>query len=103
MRSPSVKALTAAFRDLDAKGARKIKKLAAEAGSNTLAALREMDKILDTHGVEALLPLNYYKSAPYEYLNAGDAYATTLIYTRATNTLRIGCWGDIVEAHPEWE
>ena len=105
MRSPSVNALVSAFRDLDAKGAHKIKKLAAKAGSHPVEALREMSEILDMHGVEALGPrhYDYFKPSPYEYLNAGDTYATTLIYDRAKDTLSIGSWGDIAERHPEWE
>jgi hypothetical protein len=105
VKAPTVKALVAEFRDLDEKGARQIRKLAREAGSNPDAALREMDKILDMHGVEALGPrhYDYFKPSPYEYLNAGDTYATTLIYDRAKDTLSIGCYGDVVEAHPEWD
>jgi len=99
MRSPSVKSLVAAFRDLDPKGARQIKKIARGAGWNGhYAALCAIDKILGMHGVEALGPSEYeYGPPPYEYLNAGDTYATTLIYKRATDTLFIGCYGDVVE------
>ena len=64
--------------------------------------LHAIDRILGTHGVEALRhPRDGELDAPrWEYLNAGDPYATTLLYTRATDTLRIGCWGDIAERLP---
>lgn len=69
-------------------------------------ALHAIDRILGTHGVEGLGPQRSGDYAPaFEYLNAGDTYATTLVYTRDTDTLRIGCWGDIVETHDtrgEW-
>ena len=65
--------------------------------------LHALDIILGTHGVEALGPdVGGPNPPPFEYLNSGDPYATTLIYTRATDTLRIGCWGDIAERHPSW-
>ncbi len=61
-------------------------------------AMHAIDRILGTHGVEVLgPPRNGDYAPPYEYCNAGDAYASTLIYKRATDTLLIGSWGDIVE------
>lgn len=69
-------------------------------------AMHAIDRVLGTHGVEGLGPPRSGDYAPpFEYCNAGDTYAATLIYTRATDTLRIGCWGDIVEKHDtkgEW-
>lgn len=65
--------------------------------------LHALDNILCTHGVEALGPdVGGPNPPPFEYLNSGNTYGTTLIYTRATDTLRIGCWGDIAERHPSW-
>ncbi len=67
-------------------------------------ALEAMNEIMDTHGVEALGPGREGDYAPpYEYLNTGDTYAATLIYHRASDSLRIGSWGDIAERHPNWE
>ena len=101
MRSPSVKKLVAAFRDLDARGARQIKKIASDAGSgfrSVSEALEKINIILEMHGVEGMGPVDRYDYAPaYEYLNAGDTYATTLIYKRATDRLFIGTYGDVVE------
>jgi hypothetical protein len=67
-------------------------------------ALHAMDVVLGTFGVEGLGPTSGPSYAPpYEYLNAGDTYATTLIYRNKTDTLSVGNWGDIAERHPNWE
>jgi hypothetical protein len=134
MRMPSMKNLLATFRDLNDEDAANIRAIGRAADDQdalhtaltrdarlvSLAAdvarapmnrmwcrtyaLRAMDVLLGTHGVEALTPSpgwhNGYGPAPYEYLNAGDAYAATLIYTAATDTVRIACWGDIAERFP---
>lgn len=138
MRCPSVKALCATFRDLTREQALLIRKLAKRVddrerfeavlekycpdtvhlrgglysyNGRVEVALGEMDRLLGTHGVEALPGQDHWQDfgdwryPPWEYLNAGDPYVATLIYTRMTNTLRIGCWGDIVERHDrkgEW-
>lgn len=142
MRAPSVKRLCAAFRDLEPKGARLIRKLAHAAddreglysllNSEELRAfaprrcevedydlrrhslrvervLEAIDQIVGTCGVEALgsQDSDAWESGwpRWEYLNAGDTYATTLIYWRDSDALRLGCWGDIVERHDpkgEW-
>jgi hypothetical protein len=66
-------------------------------------ALHAINEIMGTYGVEGLGPPRGGDYAPpYEYLNTGDTYATTLIYSRDGNNLRIGSWGDIAERHPEW-
>ena len=64
--------------------------------------LHAVDVILGTHGVECLRrkhgrPL---EAPPYEYCNAGDPYTATLIYSRATDNIYIGCWATLVENHP---
>ena len=70
----------------------------------TTVALHAMNEILGTHGVEGLGPPRSGDYAPpYEYLNAGDTYAGTLIYDRGGDRLFVGTWGDVVEKHPEWE
>lgn len=67
-------------------------------------ALHAMDTILGTYGVEPLGPTSGPSYAPpYEYLNTGDTYGTTLIYRRKTDTVSIGDWGSIAERHPNWE
>ena len=66
-------------------------------------ALHAINIVLGTYGVEPLGTVRAFSGPSYEYCNAGDTYATTLIYTRATDTIRIGCWGDIAERMPASE
>ena len=67
-------------------------------------ALHAMDQVIGTFGVEPLGPTSGPSYAPpYEYLNTGDTYGTTLIYRRKTDSLTIGSWGDIAERHPDWK
>lgn len=72
-------------------------------GSNiwrTTVALHAINALVGMHGVEALGPVRSGDYAPkYEYLNAGDAYSATLIYSRDSRNLFIGCWGDIAERY----
>lgn len=63
-------------------------------------ALHAMDQILGTYGVEGLGAGNAFDGPAYEYLNTGDTYATTLIYSRKADALTIGAWGDIAERMP---
>lgn len=66
-------------------------------------ALHAMNEIMDTYGVEGLGPPRSGDYAPpYEYLNTGETYDTTLIYRRSDNSLNIGSWGDVAERHPDW-
>ena len=69
-------------------------------------ALHAMDVVVGTFGVEPLGPTSGPSYAPpYEYLNAGDTYATTLVYRRKTDNLFISTMGDIVEKYDrkgEW-
>lgn len=129
MRCPSTKTLTATFRDLSIKDANLIRKLAKAVDSadeleklidkscpqtrdyarschgdpytsqmwRTTMALHAIDVALGGYGVESLGP-----RSEYEYINFGDPYTTTLIYRRKTDSLSIGCWGDIAEKHPNW-
>jgi len=66
-------------------------------------ALHAINEVVGGYGVEALGPdVGGMQPPPYEYINMGDTYAATLIYSRQTNTLSIGSWGDIAERHPSW-
>jgi hypothetical protein len=70
----------------------------------TTVALHAMNEIMGTHGVEGLgPPRSGDYAAPYEYLNAGDTYAATLVFDRDNDRLFVSTWGDIAEKHPEWE
>ena len=55
-----------------------------------------LNEIAETHGVEVLMGRDE-QWPDYEYLNSGDTYTATLIYSNKTGTFRVGCWGDIVE------
>lgn len=61
-------------------------------------ALHAMNVLLEMHGVEALGPVRDGDYTPqYEYLNTGDQYLTTLIYSRNSHNVFLGCAGDIAE------
>ncbi len=62
-------------------------------------ALHAIDTLLGTHGVESLGEGSSSEgfAPPFEYCNAGDSYAATLVYKRASDRLFVGCWGDIAE------
>lgn len=63
--------------------------------------LYALDELLGTHGVEPMgmgNSRNERHAPAYEYLNAGDTYATTLIYDRDHDRIIISSWGDIVES-----
>jgi len=55
---------------------------------------RRIDQILETHGVEYLGKHKRTGLHVY-YCNAGDTYATTVIFHG--DNLTAGCWGDLVE------
>lgn len=52
-----------------------------------------------THGIEPLPPRG---TTQYEYLNAGDSYAATIVHSKKTDSLSLRCIGDIIEQHPVW-
>ena len=61
-------------------------------------AMRDADKILGTHGVEAVFEEGDYDGdAAMTYLNAGDTYAATLVYDVGEDELYVSTWGDWVE------
>jgi len=65
-------------------------------------ALHALDVLLGTHGVEPIWspeqePHNEVDGPAGEYLNAGDMYATTLVFDRDADEIRIGSWGDFAE------
>ena len=59
------------------------------------AKLSIASEITECHGVEYIEAGRGAKSPTIEYVNAGDPYITTLMWTRGRYC--IGCWGDIVE------
>lgn len=60
-------------------------------------AMRSADELLEGHGVEALGPVNARDGAPYLYINFGDPYDATIMYSRDDNKVFVakGGWGDV--------
>lgn len=65
-------------------------------------ALHAIDAALGTYGVEPLGEVSMRHGPPYEYCNAGDTYATTLVYDRDRDRLIVTSYGDIVESDPRF-
>ena len=58
--------------------------------------LHAIDQVMETYGVEPLGEVEM-DGPPYEYLNTGDSYVTTLIYDRDRDKLIIDSVGDLAE------
>lgn len=58
--------------------------------------LRRMavDIVLETYGVE-FLGVHRRTATAIHYANAGDTYIATALF--CGNTLRVGCWGDLID------
>jgi hypothetical protein len=57
-------------------------------------AQNEINKLIDTHGVE-FLGFHKRTGCPIYYCNAGDGYTGTVMF--AQNRMYVGCWADLVE------
>jgi hypothetical protein len=55
-----------------------------------------LNEVLNMHGVEACFAEGEFRSATFEYLNAGDTYASTLTYRRG-HGWRVSTMGDEIE------
>ncbi len=65
-------------------------------------ALHAMDSILKCSGVECLGYDNDPRSVPmFEYLNVGDPYIATLIYSSETDCMMIRGYGDVLDRVPK--
>jgi len=64
-------------------------------------ALKEIDRLIGTHGVEAIRGDahvdNYFYDVVALYCNAGDTYTTTILYDTDRNRFYVTSWGDWVE------
>jgi len=64
-------------------------------------ALKIVDLILDTHGVEAIRGEEsndpYYGDVVATYCNTGDTYAATILYDVGRGRFELTSWGDWVE------
>ena len=56
--------------------------------------LQQISDVMDGCGVESIPAGHNSRSPGIEYVNMGDAYDTTVMWT---GRFRIGSWGDIVE------
>lgn len=66
-------------------------------------ALHAINDLIGGYGVESMGPARAPNFAPpYEYVEMGDPYATTLVYRRKTDTLSVGSQGDVAEKHLSW-
>jgi hypothetical protein len=63
--------------------------------SNHELKMSAINDLLEMFGVEYMPEGKNAKSPAFEYCNAGDTYATTVIFINGRYV--IGCWGDIVE------
>lgn len=128
MRVPSEKKLMGAFRNVDREEAKLVRKFAKAVDDpealeelveehapsthtwvqqmysdpyrssmwRTSVALHAIGELIGGFGIEAL-------GDKYEYVNMGDTYATTLIYSSDQDRLFIGSWGDFVESEGGFE
>lgn len=93
-RAPSVTALLRTWPALTRADAVRIRKMLLSEGG--LQAVQDAyGAVLGTHGVEYIPAGRNSKSPSMLYLNTGETYGTTIIYSRRTYS--IGAWGDRVE------
>jgi hypothetical protein len=105
MRIPSTKTIAAAFPDLSTDQVREIRRLMEDSsykGDRARdAAMTRIDRILGTHGVEALCCREWFgrynQNIRACYCNAGDPYNQTILLDNATGAFRVLRPGDFVE------
>lgn len=61
-----------------------------------MEAMREMDRLFRTHGVESS---NFKRIGRVYYLNTGDSYTATVLFYGGT--FKIGDWGSLAEKYPD--
>jgi hypothetical protein len=63
--------------------------------------LSALNDVLGMYGVEGLGKNDCHPyNPPFEYLNTGDSYATTIVYKSTTDHFFISSWGDVAENNP---
>ena len=62
-------------------------------GGRPADVMRELDELLDTHGVEYIPGMK----EEIAYLNAGDTYEPTIMYSHDENKYFVSDWGTLVE------
>ena len=63
----------------------------------TFDAMKQASDLLEGFGVESLGPVDMNDGPPYEYINFGDTYDPTIMYSRDKNKVFVamGGWGDV--------
>ena len=64
-------------------------------GRHRYSRMAAIDRVLGTCGVEYIPAGHNQRSPAITYCNAGDTYATTVMWVRGRYL--VGCWGSIVE------
>lgn len=95
MRCPSVKTLLQ-IKDVTPEDATQIRSIMRK--YHFTNALRRIDAILQTCGVEHLIHRN--NRLCVSYCNNGDSYAPTVCYNLETGSYSVKGWADWVEANP---
>ena len=105
IRAPSVKnilsSLTWLNKEEDPKSIAQHIRTIIKSKHSVYEKLQRLDDVCKTHGVEAVGDQDPHSNPAYasafEYLNTGDTYTATIIYSRDSGTFRIGCLGDLIE------
>jgi hypothetical protein len=94
------------FRDLSEENAAEIVKLAkgARGASDLDSVMSQIDKLLETHGVEAIDVENsnngrYWGDTVALYCNSGDPYVATVIFDIAKETFLLTDYASVVEQY----
>ena len=70
----------------------------ASRASRLRSKLEECDRLLGTHGIEALGEVDTFKGPPIVYLNTGDSYAATILWHRdRVRPFEVASWADYAE------
>jgi hypothetical protein len=61
--------------------------------------MKALNELADGYGVEAVF-LEGHMSPAFEYLNVGDSYTPTIIYTTKSGRFRVASLADVIERNP---
>lgn len=98
VRIPSAKTIAIALQlpKDTAKAIRKQLELGYEHGAFITHSLKQINELLNGHGIERIPKGNGDNSPAIVYVNRGDSYTPTILFYRGA--FHVGCWGDIVES-----
>ena len=104
MRLPSIKTIAKSFPYLIGEDVKKIRKILETYCYSPRKCLSKIDEILETCGVEYIEDNrdkeDFRENHGILYCNAGDTYATTILYDYDKGNYYISCWGDIEKRYP---